>query len=55
MVTAVAQFIRPRSWLKLVYMYTRMPQGGLSTFTRLAGKRRGDAQLLNQCLRATNC
>ena len=53
--TECAQFIRFCSGLKLVYMYTRMPQGGLSTFTRLARKWRGEAQLLSQCLRATNC
>src|SRR6266702_1836912 len=42
------------SWLKLVYTYTRMPQYGLSIFMRLARKRRGDAPLFSQYLRATN-
>jgi len=42
--TEFAQFIRFCSGLKLVYMYTRMPQGGLSTFTRLARKWRGEAR-----------
>src|SRR5437667_9730562 len=53
--TWAAQFIRLCSWLKWAYTYTRMPQGGLSIFMRLARKRRGDAQLLSQYLRATNC
>jgi len=29
----ITQFIRLCSWLKLVYMYTRLPQCGLSTCT----------------------
>jgi len=32
-----------------------MPQGGLFIFMRVARKRRGDAQLLSQYLRATSC
>jgi hypothetical protein len=35
-------------------MSTCMPQGGLSTFTRLARKQRSDTRLLSQCLHATN-
>jgi hypothetical protein len=35
----VAQFVRLCSWLKLAYVYMRLPQCGLSTCTRLARKR----------------
>src|SRR2546427_12117431 len=51
--TWVAQFIRVCSWSQLVYICPSRPRGGSSTFTRLALKQGGDAQLFSQVLRAT--